>query len=196
MNGIHVQYGEEIPFSDTFASDNRRSDPLHTVRNLSFIIAIFATMGTPSCQKKKRVYTAANYAVEIPVVESAAVVLPLRGATGAPITQQPLTSIAITSEEKEHIRYIIHTLGEMNLIALWRHEGELNSRGNLVRHIHPLRFLAECLQQPQSFRKLRSRSMIWGRFIADLTKHFDQKKQENQILPYIDSFAQTVGANI
>lgn len=73
----------------------------------------------------------------------------------------------ITSEERQHIHYIVETLAHHNLANIWLHQNDLTTAGDHLASMHPFRFL-EVLLADHHVRagvlKIKDRSLVWPNF--------------------------------
>lgn len=99
----------------------------------------------------------------------------------------------VSEREKEHIRFIITSLADKSLIAIAFIKGDLESAGDQIDHIHPLRFLMTVFTDEEmkvGMRNIRGRGWIWGQFLAGLKEclntemHIGNIKEE-----YINDFS-------
>lgn len=103
----------------------------------------------------------------------------------------------VSPSEKEDIRYILKSMAQKSLAALWSARGQLEEAGERIDHVHPLRFL-ECVFQDEELKtyihNIKKRgSWIWSEFV----KGFKASLQEeadlgNMRQEYIDDFLASI----
>lgn len=106
-------------------------------------------------------------------------------------------SIEVSPEEKSDIRYIVTSLANKSLISIAFIKGDLESAGDRIDHLHPLRFLMTVFTDEElkvGIRNIRGKGWVWSHFTGGLkdclsTEFSIGNMREDQIL----HFAQTVG---
>lgn len=75
----------------------------------------------------------------------------------------------LSPEEKGDIRFIVTTLANKNLISIAIVKSDLESAGNRIDHVHPLRFLMTIFSDEEmkvGVRNIRGKGWIWNHFIG------------------------------
>ncbi len=102
---------------------------------------------------------------------------------------------ALNSNEKNDIRFMINTLAHTSLIQLAFKQGELQKAGDRIAHIHPFRYFAFVITDPElsrSFKKING--MPWSRFRKGMANNFAIESQRNNIKEdVLMSFQQETG---
>lgn len=103
-------------------------------------------------------------------------------------------SIAVTEDDKSEIRYILKTLAQKSLTALWGARKKLESSGKKIDHIHPLKFL-ECIFTDEELKvyiyNIKKRgTWVWGEFIKGIKQSLEEEqKLGNLRQEFFSSFA-------
>lgn len=103
-----------------------------------------------------------------------------------------------TKSEFEKISYIISSLGSGSVMSLTKSQSEIVKASQLLRGLHPLRFLSTVLNDEnlrkemiklRNHRQSWTQSMIWSRFLSDYSSKLNNQADSNNLLCYIDQFA-------
>ncbi len=102
----------------------------------------------------------------------------------------------VTDEEKEHVSFIICTLGFKSLPKVWSERSSLKHRGDKIDHLHPLRMLL-CIFTDEEMKaamgNLQGRSFVWSEFKKGLFDSLEGETKKGNMTPkYIEDFAKKV----
>lgn len=105
----------------------------------------------------------------------------------------------VSEKEKEIISYIVTTLANKPLHKIWGLKSTLESKGDKVDHVHPLRFLM-CIYTDEELKvgmdNIMDRGWVWGDFMKGLSESLnDEMKNNNMEEGNIRDFANTVKIN-
>ncbi len=105
-------------------------------------------------------------------------------------------SLPMGEQEKKNLRFIYTTLANENIGGLYSCEKELESRGENVKKVHPLRTLGyiftddQLISAMEKFYNDNTKGIPRGIFIKKLTKNFERNADD--LNDYILGFAQHV----
>lgn len=102
----------------------------------------------------------------------------------------------VTKEEKEHLSFIIRSLGFKSLPKVWSDKSSLKHSGDKIDHLHPLRFLM-CVFTDEELKaamnNLKGRLFVWSEFKKGLYESLtEETKKDNMSLDYIEDFAKKI----
>ena len=100
-------------------------------------------------------------------------------------------TLPITDDDREKIRFIVHTLATAN--PFFMPTSELRQKGLEVSHVHPLRFLECIIMTPDliddiKIVKQRSFGIIWGQFTEELSEKFIRINESGMLLTHLNAF--------
>lgn len=105
--------------------------------------------------------------------------------------------ISLTNQETGDIRYIITTLANRSLISIAKCRDSLQTAGDRIDHIHPLRFLFVVFSDEElkvGIRNIRGRGWIWGDFISGIKESLTTESSNNNMCDeYVIDFANQIG---
>lgn len=107
-------------------------------------------------------------------------------------------ALQITGEEKQIIGKILTTMAESNVVSLWFQRKELESMGQQIHHIHPIRFLGTVFSNQRlvnALHYIRQNKFKWDGFIEGFSERFKQEAILNNIHPYISGLANHINVN-
>jgi len=90
--------------------------------------------------------------------------------------------VRATPSEVTDVNYIVTTLSEKSMLGLLGAKSGLNERGDRLRHLHPLEFLAVIFTDPtraKNIKIVRGRGMVWKDFISSLRDSLDKEAALN-----------------
>lgn len=90
-------------------------------------------------------------------------------AQGAALGYPRNYTMDLSSSEKGDIRFIVTTLANKNLISIAIVKSDLESAGNRIDHVHPLRFLMTIFSDEEmkvGVRNIRGKGWVWNHFIG------------------------------
>lgn len=103
----------------------------------------------------------------------------------------------VTPEEKCDIHYVVTSLANKSLISIALMKGSLESAGDRIDHVHPLRFLMTIFTDEElkvGIRNIRGRGWIWNAFISSIKDTLSTEDGLGNLKDeYICHFAQVVG---
>jgi len=106
----------------------------------------------------------------------------------------------MTQQEKADIHFIVTSLANKSLITIALMKGDLESAGDRIDHLHPLRFLMTVFTDEEmkvGIRNIRGRGWIWNNFIDGLKKTLATEANIDNIKDeYIIHFAQMVELDV
>jgi len=107
----------------------------------------------------------------------------------------------VTSKEMKDVEFLVTKMAwEKNPKKLWDLEKEMNQAGNRIINLHPFKFLeAICTDEKlcAGLKAIRSRNiLIWPRFVKGFVSSFKEEHAYNNVLPYVQEFAQTIGVDV
>jgi hypothetical protein len=110
--------------------------------------------------------------------------------------QDPFRQLPITQEEQRKIFTIVNTMGQ-SWLTLLRNKGTLETYGEQIQHVHPLKFLEYTFKHPTLPKDLESASkssLTWTPFISGLS---EKLRRVAATLPqYKASFARSINVNL
>lgn len=102
---------------------------------------------------------------------------------------------ALTSNEKNDIRYIVNTLGMASLTKIAKEKSSLKKAGSRINHVHPFRFLSTVFTNEElkvSMHAVRDRGWIWGDFFDGLKESLNEEMKRGNLLQFTHDFANNV----
>jgi hypothetical protein len=90
----------------------------------------------------------------------------------------------LTAAEKNDIHYIMTTLANSSLISIAIHRSSLESAGDRIDHIHPIKFLTHVFTNEElkvAMRNIRGRGWIWGDFSSGVKESLATEAALNNI---------------
>lgn len=108
-------------------------------------------------------------------------------------------SVATTDSEKKDIKYIVTTLGNSSLPSIATKKSALKKAGDRIDRVHPFKFLA-CIftdeEMKAAMANMQGRAWVWGEFLDGLSSSLSQESKLNNLQPFIQDFANTLGINV
>jgi hypothetical protein len=108
-------------------------------------------------------------------------------------------SVEVTPEEKADIRFIVNTLANKSLISIALVKGELESAGDRIDHLHPLRFLMTIFTDEEmkaGVRNIRGKGWMWNHFIGGVKESLATETRIGNVrAEQIHNFSQIVKIN-
>lgn len=105
-----------------------------------------------------------------------------------------------SSQEREDIAYIVRTLANTSLVKIMSHQSSLESAGDRVEHLHPLKFLMVIFTDEElkvCMHNLQGRSWVWKDFLEGVTTSLnDEAAAGNLREEYIKDFAKKIKVDI
>lgn len=101
-------------------------------------------------------------------------------------------ALPISDTEKEIIGKILTTMAENNLLNLWFQRKDLETLGQQIRSVHPIRFLGTVFSNPKLVRAMhdiRQSKFKWEGFIEGFTERLKEEVNLNNVYPYLSGFA-------
>lgn len=118
----------------------------------------------------------------------------LASSHGDPLGYPRVYDLEVNPQEKADIRFIITTLANKSLLSIALIKGELESAGERISHVHPLRFLMTIFQDEElkvGIRNIRSKGWAWNHFVGGLKHSLAAEMHRNNMKDeYLLSFAQ------
>ncbi len=106
----------------------------------------------------------------------------------------------VTQQERDDIHYIVSTLADKSLITISFIKGDLESAGDRIDHLHPLRFFMTVFTSEElkaGIRNIRGRGWIWGHFVGGIKECLNTEMSiGNMKDEYIVDFARTVEIDV
>lgn len=103
----------------------------------------------------------------------------------------------LSSSEKKDLSYLIHTLAEKSLPALFFCRSNLEKAGNRLDHLHPLRFISAIYTDPKlltAVRTVSKRSMVWPEWVSGMAESFvSAHKGDNMHVDIQIAFCEELG---
>lgn len=103
---------------------------------------------------------------------------------------------AVTSEEKNNIRYILRSMASLSWYELLDKKSSLEAAGDKIDHIHPLRFLATVFTDEElkgCVHAIRDRSLVWSRFFDPMKDTMTYESSQNNMKPeFVKDFAKKI----
>lgn len=105
-----------------------------------------------------------------------------------------------TSSERDDINYLIKTLATSSWTSMLGAKSSLETAGDHIENLHPLRFLTILFTDPKlqsGVHAIRDRKKIWKEFSSGLVSSLDQENRADNLKPeYIEDFAKNVKLDI
>lgn len=105
-----------------------------------------------------------------------------------------------TEEDKGNIGYVVKTLANKSEVSLLLYSTAVQTAGDNVKHVHPLRFLGVIFEDEElkvGIRNVRKKSMVWKRFRAGIAESLsDEHAVDNMKDAYLVDFCNKVGVDI
>ena len=103
----------------------------------------------------------------------------------------------LTKSEKDEIHFLIKTLSRHkgDIPSLLSKQAKLNSTKKNIIHIHPLAFLEVIFIDQElisAMKSMNGRNFVWSKFKKNLFNTLDEENGEDNVLPYIESFANKI----
>ncbi len=107
----------------------------------------------------------------------------------------------VTPREKKDIDFLVTKMAwEKNPKKLWDLEKEMNQAGERIINLHPFKFLEVICTDEKlcaGLKAIRSRNiLIWPRFVKGSVTSLKEEQTYNNVLPYVQNFAETIGVDI
>jgi glycyl-tRNA synthetase beta subunit len=106
----------------------------------------------------------------------------------------------VSTEEKADIAYIVRTLANTSLIKILNHKSSLESAGQRVEHLHPLRFLQVIFTDEElkaCMLNLQGKSWVWSDFLEGITSSLTKEAAaDNLKQEHIKDFAKRVNIDV
>lgn len=109
---------------------------------------------------------------------------------------RPFLELPLTVEDKKNIRFIVTSMAEKNVLQLLMEKSELERRGNLIRNVHPLRFLCFVLSDGylrKSLKSVEKDYLKWPYFIDDYKDKMKEMHNTGQLHPHVPGFSEYTG---
>lgn len=119
--------------------------------------------------------------------------------------QSPLTTPRdfdkpLTTDDVKDIKYIITTLANKPTAKLLFYKSSLDSAGDRVNHVHPLRFLATIFVDEEmkvGIFNMTKKSWVWKEFMKGLSDTLTEENNRANVLPeHVDAFAAIVNIDV
>jgi len=113
-------------------------------------------------------------------------------------SSEPFLQLPLTDKEKRFIKIIISTMAAKNIIQLAFEKHSLESKGDKIHHVHPMRFIGYILSNPDlrnDLKTIKKSSFKWDAFIDGFSKRMKEEFQGDNIYQYVPGFASQVGAS-
>jgi hypothetical protein len=110
----------------------------------------------------------------------------------------PYTRLPITEGEAQIIWEIIDTLAEKSIIQLGFMQGEMKRKGQLVNHVHPLKFLGTIFTNPHlktCMKEVRTSYLKWTGFLGGLSGRLEQEYKRGNLMSHVPGFCVATHAN-
>ena len=104
----------------------------------------------------------------------------------------------LTSQNKADITYIVTTLANTSLLGLGGLKSSLESAGDRVDSVHPLRFLSYIFtteETKSAIRNLQGNSWVWKKFISGISVNLEEESKRKN-MNYAQNFADTIGVDV
>src|SRR5262249_3924590 len=102
----------------------------------------------------------------------------------------------VTKEEKEHLSFIIRSLGFKSLPKVWSDKASLKRSGDKIDHLHPLRFLMFVFTDEElkaAVSNIKGRIFVWSEFKKGLYESLtEETRKDNMSIAYIVDFAKHI----
>lgn len=106
-------------------------------------------------------------------------------------------SAEVTHHERADIRFIVSTLADKSLMSIAFIKGDLETAGDRIDHVHPLRFLMTIFVDEEmkvAIRNIRGRGWIWNQFLDGVKDSLATEANIGNIKDeHITHFAATLG---
>jgi hypothetical protein len=113
---------------------------------------------------------------------------------------------AAFQEAKKNLAYIVKTLADDSIISIGKKRDKLQSKGDSLEWLHPLQFLEIIFTDDEmkaGLHKINTRKehLSWlginvkEGFYAGIIRGMQEESERNNLLPFIDDFAKTLGVN-
>lgn len=106
----------------------------------------------------------------------------------------------VTTSERDDINYLIKTLATGSWTSLLGAKSSLETAGDHIDNLHPLRFLTILFTDSKlqsGVHAIRDRKKIWKEFSSGLTSSLDQEnKADNLKMEHIEDFAKNVKLDV
>ncbi|MCP5491686.1 MAG: hypothetical protein H7A40_01415 [Chlamydiales bacterium] len=102
----------------------------------------------------------------------------------------------LTEQQKADIANLLEPLATWGYLKLAFNQSEIEARGDKIRPIPFMKFLAYIFSDPQMkayMTKIRSRGSIWSRFGASLRNSLAEQKADGNLEKYLKPFSEEVG---
>ena len=104
---------------------------------------------------------------------------------------------ALSSAERADIKYIINTLANKSLIQLGLMKGSIDSAGDRIDHIHPLRFMEGIFTDEVcnvGIRNIKKRGgWVWSDFMSNTVSNFEEEMNHDNFHPdHVRDFAKKI----
>jgi hypothetical protein len=106
-----------------------------------------------------------------------------------------------TDSEQQDIKYILKSLAQKSLASLWANKSQLESAGERIDHLHPLRFLSYIFRDEELkvyLHNIKKRgSWVWSEFIEGFKTSFQEETEiGNMKEEMLLDFVNTIGINL
>lgn len=107
--------------------------------------------------------------------------------------------LVLSEADRENVEYIITTLGENGKLALGlRYKSKLEERGELIGHLHPLKFFAAVFNPSKPYlkqlmAKIEDDGIKWNALMEKFRISLTRLSEEGKLDALIDDFALEVG---
>ncbi len=106
----------------------------------------------------------------------------------------------MTQQERDDIHFIVTSLADKSIITIAFIKGDLESAGDRIDHVHPLRFLKLVFTSDEmivGIRNIRGRGWIWNQFIGGIKNSLATEMDiDNLKDEFILRFAQDVKVDV
>lgn len=103
----------------------------------------------------------------------------------------------VTHYERADIRFIVSSLADKSLMSIAFIKGDLESAGDRIDHVHPLRFLMTIFVDEEmkvAIRNIRGRGWIWNQFVDGIKDSLSTEANIGNLRDeHIVHFASTLG---
>ncbi len=118
---------------------------------------------------------------------------------GQPLQHPRNYASEVSQSERSDIHYIMTTLANNSLISIAFHRSSLESAGDRIDHLHPLRFLMTVFTDEEMkvcMRNIRGRGWIWGDFVGGMKESLHAEANlGNMKKEFVDEFAKKIEVN-